>query len=64
MTDLLARLLCCIAWAIAIVPIYFVYVLCLLFASLWTGPERARAQCQFLLDSLDNLLRCCTGKTG
>ena len=58
----MTQIACCLLFLILVLPLVIIYLLCLLFGSIFVGPDRARAGCQPILDQITKLANCCSGK--
>ena len=56
------RLLCCLGWLILSPVLIIAFYLCMVFGAFFFGPREAARRCQPILDKINALAACCSGK--
>ena len=56
------RFLCCLAWYLGSILLLIGYWLCMIFGSIFLGPDAARRKCQPWLDKINALAASSSGK--
>lgn len=56
------RFLCCLGWLVLSPVLIIAFYLCMLVGALFFGPWEAARRCQPILDKINELAACCSGK--